>query len=335
MKIGNLSQTVLKRSVLKQLKNRREEVFIEPSVEETCSGILLGEEAGIILSSTATFGDEKDLGCYGIAKTVNDVTSRGADPIGVEIVIQLPPYAYESRLKAMVGYMEMCCAQNRLQILGIKASVNPIIDSSIINVTAIGSVLRSQVKQLKSAQDNYDIVLLGGVGTEGALRILYKRQEEIEKRFIPTFFTELKECKKEIIAIEPIKLALNLGAESVHQLGEGGILAALWELGEAATLGMEVDLKKITIRQDVIEVCEFVGVNPYQLSSTGSALIVVKDGKHMVEELNKNGYKAIVIGKTTNQRERVIWSGGEKRYLDRPTQGELLKLYDVKGASND
>lgn len=336
MKIGNISQTVLKRSVLKQLHSKREEAVIQPSVEEMCAGIQVGDENITLISSAVIYGDEKELGCYGIAKVVNDLMSRNGVPVGVDVVIQLPPYAYESRLKAMVGHMEAYCEEYQLQILGVKVSVNPVIRSSVISLTGVGLGQVGKILETKSAKPNMDIVLIGGVGTEGALRILNMREEELGKRFIPNFFSGLKKCNQELVVMDGLKMAIEAKAVALHQLSDGGILAGLWELGEAANLGLEVDLKKMTIRQDVIEVCEFVGVNPYQLSSIGSVLVVLEEGEAFVEKLQKEQIVSSVIGRTTDKNERVILNGGEKRFLDRPTPGELTKLFiEEQGESND
>lgn len=331
MKIGNISQTVLKRSVLKQLHTTREEMLWNPSVEEMCSGVELSDGDTLMLSSSVIYGDEKDLGYFGIAKAVNDIASRGAKPIGVEVEIQLPPYAYESRLKSMVGHMEACCQQLGIQMMGVQASVCPVIRSAVIYATAVGSVYKDNTIQTSNGKSGMDILLLNGVGTEGAIRIYNKKEDDIGHRFIPSFFDGLRKCKERILIVEPIQQAIKEGAVAIHQLDEGGILAALWKLGEAANVGLELDLKKMTIRQDVIEICEFVGVNPYQLSAIGSALIVIQDGVALQEILRKDGFSCEIIGKTTSGNERVIFNGGEKRFLDRPTQGELLKLYESEG----
>ena len=39
MKVGNVSQTVLKRSVLKQLHTKRKEILTDLSVEEMCTAV--------------------------------------------------------------------------------------------------------------------------------------------------------------------------------------------------------------------------------------------------------------------------------------------------------
>ena len=44
---------------------------------------------------------------------------------------------------------------------------------------------------------------------------------------------------------------------SIHDVREGGIFAALWEMAAAKNVGLSVDLKNIPIRQHTIEVCEY------------------------------------------------------------------------------
>ena len=58
-------------------------------------------------------------------------------------------------------------------------------------------------------------------------------------------------------------VAVTSGVSAMHDVTEGGIFGALWEMAEASGVGLEIDLKKIPIRQETVEVCEFFGVNPY------------------------------------------------------------------------
>jgi hypothetical protein len=50
MKIGKVSQTVLKRSILKPLEFQREETLFAPAVEEMCYGISCKEDEQILCS---------------------------------------------------------------------------------------------------------------------------------------------------------------------------------------------------------------------------------------------------------------------------------------------
>lgn len=67
MKVGKVSQTVLKRSLLKPLQFHREESMFPPSVEEMCYGIKTGEGEEVLSSTAVLYGNEKDLGVFALA----------------------------------------------------------------------------------------------------------------------------------------------------------------------------------------------------------------------------------------------------------------------------
>mgnify|MGYP002791766118 FL=1 len=327
MKVGNVSQTVLRRSILKQLHTRREESIIQPSVEEMCAAIRIEEDEQVVFTNTSLFGDEKDLAVFAMAHVLNDLWTRGAEPIGVNISILLPPHAYESRLKSMISYAEEVAARQKIQILNAKAEVSPVLSKSLVTVFGIGKEKKEGLLQSSMGMAGQDVVLTNWIGLEGMLRILREKKEELSKRFVPAFLHQIEEQQQYLLAGDELRIAKEFGVSAMHQITEGGILAALWNLTEASGTGIDVDLKKIAIKQETIEVCEHFHLNPYQMTSAGSILLVTHDGEGLVSRLEKNGKKATVIGRLTDRNEKVIWNDTEKRFIDRPAQDELLKIY--------
>lgn len=327
MKVGNVSQTVLRRSILKQLHTRREESIIQPSVEEMCAAIRIEEDEQVVFTNTSLFGDEKDLAVFAMAHVLNDLWTRGAEPIGVNISILLPPHAYESRLKSMISYAEEVAEGQRIQILNAKAEVSPVLSKSLVTVFGIGKEKKEGLLQSSMGMAGQDVVLTNWIGLEGMLRILREKKEELFKRFVPAFLHQIEEQQQYLLAGDELRIAKEFGVSAMHQITEGGILAALWNLTEASGTGIDVDLKKIAIKQETIEVCEHFHLNPYQMTSAGSILLVTHDGEGLVSRLEKNGKKATVIGRLTDCNEKVIWNDTEKRFIDRPAQDELLKIY--------
>ena len=106
-------------------------------------------------------------------------------------------------------------------------------------------------------------------------------------------------------------VAVTSGVSAMHDVTEGGIFGALWEMAEASGVGLEIDLKKIPIRQETVEVCEFFGVNPYLLISSGCMLMAAQDGNHLVREL---------------ENDRVLLNEDERRFLEPPKTDELYKV---------
>ena len=149
----------------------------------------------------------------------------------------------------------------------------------------------------------------------------------MKERFIPAFLNKLETYQNELYAVPAIEKSRCRMISAMHPIAEGGILGALWEMAEGAGIGLSVDMRKIAIRQETIEVCECFHLNPYQLTSTGCILLVTEHGEELAERLRIENLSAEVIGYTTDSAERVLMNGGEKRYLDRPAQDELMKFF--------
>ena len=104
-------------------------------------------------------------------------------------------------------------------------------------------------------------------------------------------------------------------------------MAALWALADSSGVGIQVELKKLPIRQETVEVCEFCNANPYELISGGSLLMVAEDGAALVNALHEAGIPAVVVGKITDSNDRIIMNDDEKRYLDKPKMDEIHRFY--------
>ena len=103
------------------------------------------------------------------------------------------------------------------------------------------------------------------------------------------------------------------------------MFGALWEMAEAGGVGLEADLRAIPVRQETVEICEFFDVNPYQIMSSGSMMIIADDGRAVVEKLEQAGIHGTVVGRTTGENARILRNNGEIRYLDRPQPDELYR----------
>lgn len=329
MRVGNVPQSLWKRFVLKQLHTERTESLFSPSVEETCSAFRITPGKIAVCAHASASGNSGQEGVYAVVRAFNDLAIRGAVPVGLSVQITFPLETQESMLKVLTRNIETVCKTVNAQIASIRAEVNPAVTQTLVFVTAQGEALEEQVRSARGASSGQDIVLCGYVGLEGMLRILSEREEELRHRFVPAFIQQMKDLSGNMLVLDAIAAAREAGACAMHQIGSGGILAGLWELTEASRIGMEIDLSKMTIRQETIELCEYYGLNPYQMTSAGSILMIAEDGDELVKTLEQAGARASKLGVTTDQSARVIASGGEMRYLDRPAPDELMRWWEI------
>lgn len=86
-------------------------------------------------------------------------------------------------------------------------------------------------------------------------------------------------------------------------------------------------MKAISILQETVEVCEHFRLNPYQLTSVGSFLMVTDRGEELCEKLVGQGIKASLLGHITDNNDKIIRNGEEIRYIDRPAPDEIFKIF--------
>lgn len=339
MKYGRLTQTAWQRSVRRQLYKRGEEALFEPSPWENVSGLAGRGGETFLWADDCTSGNSARTGYYAVLKAAGDLAAKGVRPSCVSVRILFPPGAEEEELREITAGVEEACGRLAMQVTSLQGETVCAAGQTIVSVTAAGrsetqetglnqlkAFVQEQQEKLHAAPEQ-EIVYCGYAGLEGTLRVLDEAREELGTRFVSTFLEQAAGLTRELVTPEQI-LALFKDSDArrvtaVCQAGSGGILAALWELSETLHTGLEADMQAISIRQETVEICEFYRLNPYQMASAGSFLIVTEDAQAVIEILEKAGARAGRLGVTKAQNARVITSGEEIRYLDRPAPDGL------------
>ena len=98
MKVGKISETVLKRSIFKQIHTKRDEVLLGAGVGEDCAAVKLAPGEIFVISTDPITGTVKDVGMLAIQITANDLASSGAEPVGVMLTVLLPEEIEEAEV---------------------------------------------------------------------------------------------------------------------------------------------------------------------------------------------------------------------------------------------
>lgn len=327
MKIGKLPEPVLIRSVLKEIKHRRDEILVGPAVGQDCAVLKVKEGEVLVFSSDPITGTVKDIGSHSVHITANDLAASGAEPVGIMITILLTPDTEEAQLKEMMRGVEAACSQLNMEVMGGHTEITDVVKQPLISLTGVGKVKESEVLTTASVKPGQDIVITKWIGLEGTSIAAKEREEKLLSRFAPSFVETAKGFDKYLSVVPEAQIAKEWGATAMHDITEGGVFGALWEFGSGSGVGLDIDLKKIPIRQETVEVCEVLGLNPYILMSSGSMMIAADDGYGLVRKLSQAGIPASVVGKATDGKERILRNGEDTRYLDKPQSDELYKIY--------
>ncbi len=327
LKIGKVPESVLKRSIIRQIKTRREEILLGAGVGEDCAAIELADDEVFVTSTDPITGTSHDIGALSVHVTANDIASSGAEVIGIMLSVLLPEGTEEDELKTIMHQVEEACAQLNIQTVGGHTEVTSVVNQIVITATGIGKVRKDKLVRTSGARPGDDVVVTKWIGLEGTSIIAKEKEKELLQRFAPSFVEEAKGFSRYLSVVPDAAIATSVGVSAMHDVTEGGIFGALWEIAEAGGCGLEIDLLDIPVRQETVEICEQFGLNPYGLISSGSMLICAPNGLDIVRQLKKAGINAAVIGKVTEGNDRVILNGDEKRFLEPPRSDELYKIY--------
>lgn len=321
MRSGKISESMLKRSVLKEIHAENENVI---------TGAGIGVDAAVIKSSgdmvtattTVTLG-EGFWGEVGIVRVWNDIACMGGKMQAVMMNVTLPEDFDEKILKMIMRQSDGICKRLGVQIVGGHTEISSQVIKPLVSYTGLGNKIYDCVEKV---EPGHKIAITKWIGMEGAYLLTQYRKEELKKRF-PDQMIEPVRCMGEWLTIhEEAELALKHGASFVHNLSNGGILNGLWELSVRGKCGICADFKKIPVRQEIIEICELFDLNPYQLLSGGSLLMTIPQDSDIMELMQEQGIPIQIIGEVTGGNDKILVNEDETRYLDVPARDELWKI---------
>ncbi len=326
MKIGKLPENVLKRSVFKQLHTKRKEILQGAGVGEDCAAMMLEADEMFVVSTDPITGTTQDIGRMAMLVTLNDLASAGAEPVGVLLTALLPEDITEPQIRQIMQQVDGECEKYHVQVMGGHTEITRAVNQPLLTVTGIGKAPKGKMISTGGARPGDDIVITKWIAIEGTMILAKEREKELLERFPKKMIEEAKKMEKYLSVVPEAAAAVKSGVNAMHDVTEGGIFGALWEMAEASGVGLEIDLKKIPVRQESIEICEYFGINPYELISSGSMIMAASDGNMLVRNLEKEGIPAAVVGKAMEGNDRILINDGEVRFLEPPKTDELYKV---------
>ena len=356
MRIGKVSENVLIRSVLRKIKTKRKEVSCGAGIGIDCAVLSFDKNMETVISTNPVSAPIDMVSCYGIHRALNNVAAAAAEPVGIMISALLPETAEEKELKDMMQQAQDLADQFNVQIIGGHTEIMPDIKAPILTVTGIGKRVKGKspidetdtcvtnteqdaitANRINAKQDvvinrkirsGQDVIISKWIGLEGTVRLAKEHKEELITRYPIGMIDEAAEFERFLSVVPEAATAVKSGVCGMHDVSSGGIFAALWEMADGAGVGLEIDLKKLPIRQETIEICEFYDLNPYELLSGGCLLMTAESGTDLIRELEKEGISAVIVGKTTAGNDRVILNEDEKRFLEPPKPDQMYQICD-------
>lgn len=335
MKTGKITESVLKRSVLKYIHQRDKEMPKGAGTGVDCA-FLKCEGDSLAVSTQSITLPVADAGMYAVYAAVNNLAVEGRKAKWVTIALTLPESMQEQQLQQLMKQMDEVCGELDIQIIGGHTEVTNAVKTPIVTVTALGeeplyTKCQSAEPQKALTENKIDktklaIVMTKWIGLEATAMIAKEKETELLTRYPNSLVKSAQNFDRYLSTIPEAATAGRSDVYTMHDVRNGGVFGALYELAKRMGVGLSIDLKKIPVKQETIEVCEFFDLNPYELLSGGSLLIVTEDGEALVEELAQENIEAKVIGTTMPGNDKLVINDDETRFLEPAKPDEIFKI---------
>jgi hydrogenase expression/formation protein HypE len=327
--LGKVPNKVLQEIVFRNLGAKRDDVVLNPSIGEDAAIVQAGNEF-LAVSSDPITGAEEWLGWLAVHVSTNDVATRGVQPRWFNSIILLPKNSTAELVEKICTQMDKAASQLNVAIIGGHCEVTPGIEHPIVTGCAIGVAEEGKYVTCGGARIGDNIILTKGTGIEGTAILASDRRTELLKVFDENFLNQAENFFEKISVVKDALTAFKIGGVSaMHDPTEGGVAGGLHELADAANIGFNVYEEKILVSEETHKICAHFNVDPMQLISSGSLLIVAKEEKtdKIISSLSNNDVQSSIIGEVTKPAlgRNLVTRTGEKTRLIRPVSDHLWR----------
>lgn len=272
--IGKLTSEQLNEIVFKHLKYKRPEVVVRPSIGEDCAVLRAGDHA-VVLSTDPITGTANHVGKLAVNINLNDIASNGVAPLGLMLTILAPVGTTLEALEQVMADAAKTAAENHVEIIGGHTEITDAVNRLVVSAVAVGLQPMEQVISLKGIEPGDVLMLTKAVGLEGTAILATEKQAELSEALGSEAVAEAMALIDQTSVVKEGVLAGGLGVRAMHDVTEGGLLGAVWEVCQGAGLGCILHDTQIPIHSLTQQICDYFDIDPLRLISSGAMLLVV------------------------------------------------------------
>ena len=309
-------------------------VLVGPGIGEDAAIIDMGDRCLVAKTDPITFAIDA-IGWYAVHVNANDVACCGARPRWFLATLLLPEQATTPEsVEGIFAQMDAACSELGVTLCGGHTEITHGLHRPIVVGQMLAEVDRGAYLSGAGAREGDAIILTKGVAVEGTALIAREKPASLAGVMDDD---ELSRCAgflrdPGISVVREAQLALASGeVHAMHDPTEGGVATGLWELAEAAGLGVEIERERLPVLPECRLMCRHLDLDPLGLIGSGSLLVAAApaDAETIVAGIAAEGIAATTIGRLVSAAEghRLVAADGTREPLPRFARDELARLF--------
>lgn len=312
---GKISRGLFKDILQPQLGRQRKEVAIGPQYGVDTALIDLGNNLGMAVSSDPlslipSIGT-KASAWLSVQLLANDMATTGFSPMYAQLMLNLPADISLPEFEEYWQYLHRFCEEINVAITGGHTCKAAGLHSTISGAgTMFLTAPLDEIVSSNGAQPSDMIVVTkeAALSSTSILAMSFPQtvQNKLGKEVYDIAcenFYQTSSLQDAIHAKEI--LTPNSALKAMHDVTEGGVVGAIYEMAVASKCGFMIDDEKIPTGEAQQRIADLFDIDHRFSIGAGSMIIAVEKGKEesLVDHLHSHSIKASVVGEMTPKEE--------------------------------
>ncbi|MDR0357274.1 MAG: AIR synthase family protein, partial [Clostridiales Family XIII bacterium] len=305
MKIGKLDNELLKKIVIDKIGYQRPEVITGPGIGEDCAVVDFGMYDCVLSSDPITAACDR-IGSLAVHVSCNDIATNGVEPLGVLLTVLLPPETSEAQIEKLMAQAAETAERLGVEIIGGHTEITDAVTKPVVASTAVGrGIAKARGRSDIGMKQGDRILMTKKAAMEGTGIIVSDYGKELgdilteEERGIALAMLD------DVSVVREGVIAGSIGVSAMHDITEGGVLGAIWEMCRLSDTGAEIREEAVPIDPVTVKICERLDLDPLRLISSGSMMIVARPGEsaQIARAIRAAGIEVTEIGVVAERSE--------------------------------
>jgi len=328
--IGKISPQIFNELIYPHLGAKNDSILVGPQHGVDVGIIEIGGKA-VALTADPVFivpeyGWEK-AAWFAIHIITSDAVTSGLRPKFLSIDLNLPMEMSKGQLETVWKTMHGECEKLGIAVIcGHTARYDNCHYPMVGGATMLAVGEKDEYVTPRMAKTGDKIIITKGPAIEATGIFATMFPERIEKEFGHDFSQKAQQIFYKMSVVEDALTAVSVGVRdngvtAMHDATECGIWGGLYEIAQAADLGVRVEKEQIVIEDGIEELCRSFNIDPYASISEGTLIISCREHKaqDVLTALTKKGITCSVVGELTPpDKGMVLMERGRETKLEHP-----------------